>query len=90
MALWWLLLLALHLLLELRVLLLVRRFASRLLLTALLLLRALLLSVEDRLRALVGVSHSKLRHPLLRQTPLLIRQISCWRRLGIVATATAT
>ena len=66
MALWWLLLLALHLLLELRVLLLVRRLASRLLLPALLLLRPLLLRVEDGLRALVGVSHSKLRHALLR------------------------
>jgi len=60
------LLLLLHLLLELRVLLLVRRLASRLLLTALLLLRPLLLRVEDGLRALVGVGHSKLRHPLLR------------------------
>jgi hypothetical protein len=48
------LLLLLHLLLELRVLLLVRRLAS------------LLLRVEDGLRALVGVGHSKLRHPLLR------------------------
>ena len=61
----WLLLLALHLLLELRVLLLVRRLALRRL-RASLLLRPLLLRVEDGLRALVGVGHSKLRHPLLR------------------------
>jgi len=64
---------------ELRVLLLVRRLALRRL-RASLLLRPLLLRVENRLlSALVGVSHSKRCHLLLRDTPLLVRQISrCW------------